>query len=60
MKQQPENTEAAPEATDSAKPSRLAAEEADPQASALEFHPIKIKGEPLSAIIIRERRERPW
>jgi hypothetical protein len=25
-----------------------------------EFHPITIKGEPLSEVIIRERRERPW
>jgi hypothetical protein len=26
----------------------------------LGFHPIRIKGEPLSETIIRERRERPW
>ncbi|HTA23069.1 MAG TPA: hypothetical protein VK763_06015 [Terriglobales bacterium] len=26
----------------------------------LEFHPIKIKGEPLSETIIRMRRERPY
>ena len=26
----------------------------------LEFHPIRIKGEPLSETIIRERRERSW
>ena len=26
----------------------------------LDFNPIKIKGDPLSATIIRERRERPW
>jgi len=26
----------------------------------LGFHPIRIKGEPLSEAIIRERRERPW
>jgi hypothetical protein len=25
-----------------------------------DFHPIRIKGEPLSETIIRERRERPW
>jgi len=25
-----------------------------------DFHPIRIPGEPLSAMIIRERRERPW
>jgi hypothetical protein len=30
------------------------------QAPDLEFHPIRIKGEPLSETIIRERRERPW
>jgi hypothetical protein len=28
----------------------------DPQPSANDFHPIRIKGEPLSAIILRERR----
>jgi hypothetical protein len=26
----------------------------------LDFHPIEIPGEPLSATIIRERRERPY
>lgn len=26
----------------------------------LEFHPIEIQGEPLSATIIRERQERPY
>jgi hypothetical protein len=25
-----------------------------------DFHPIRISGEPLSATVIRERRERPW
>jgi hypothetical protein len=25
-----------------------------------DFRPIRIKGEPLSETIIRERRERPW
>jgi hypothetical protein len=30
------------------------------QSPDLEFHPIRIKGEPLSETIIRERRERPW
>ncbi len=25
-----------------------------------DFHPIRIKGEPLSETIIRERRMRPW
>jgi hypothetical protein len=32
----------------------------DAQDRDLEFHPIRIKGEPLSGTIIRERRERPW
>jgi hypothetical protein len=31
-----------------------------PQQTDNDFHPIKISGEPLSATIIRERRERPW
>jgi hypothetical protein len=30
------------------------------QSPDLEFHPIRIKGEPLSETIIAERRERPW
>lgn len=33
---------------------------ADSEPSADDFHPIRIKGEPLSETIIRERRERPW
>jgi hypothetical protein len=41
-------------------PSKLDEKDADSQPSAYNFHPIKISGEALSAVIIRERRERPW
>jgi hypothetical protein len=41
-------------------PSRSDEKRADPQPSANDFHPIRIKGEPLSETIIRERRERPY
>jgi hypothetical protein len=60
MKQQDEGTESKPEDIASPKPSGSEEKQADPQPSAYDFHPIKIKGEPLSATIIRERRERPW
>jgi hypothetical protein len=42
------------------KPSGSEEKQADPQPFGYDFHPIRIKGEPLSATIIRERRERPW
>lgn len=38
------------------RPSGSDEKHADPEPPANDFHPIKIDGEPLSAIIIRERR----
>jgi hypothetical protein len=53
MEQKSEDAESGPnDATDE--------KQVDPPPSAMEFHPIKIKGEPLSATILRERRERSW
>jgi len=49
-------------ANDAAAPDPSVKAETPPDAKTwdLEFHPIRIKGEPLSETIIRERRERPW
>ncbi len=53
MEQKSEDAESGPnDATDE--------KQVDPPPSAMEFHPIKIKVEPLSATILRERRERSW
>ena len=51
-----------PRAGDAVAPKPCEPEEtqADTEPSVNDFHPIKIKGEPLSVVIIRERRERPW
>ena len=57
-----EDEDAKPGATDSAAsaPLQRDVEDADSPPSKNDFRPIKISGEPLSATIIRERRERPW
>jgi hypothetical protein len=49
-------------ANDAAVPEPSVEAETPPDAKTrdLEFRPIRIKGEPLSETIIRERRERPW
>ena len=58
MKQEHEDAESVP--GDATTPCGSDEQHADPQPSTSDFHPIKINGEPLSATIIRERRERPW
>jgi hypothetical protein len=58
MKQEHGDTESGPGDTTAPRPSGPNEEHADPSAN--DFHPIRIKGEPLSAVIIRERRERPY
>lgn len=55
MKQEPDDTKAGPEDTRAANPPEPN-EYDDTKLSANEFQPIKISGEPLSAIILRERR----
>jgi hypothetical protein len=60
MKQEHEDAESGPGDTAVPIPSMSEEKHADPQPSANDFHPIRIKGEPLSATIIRERRERPY
>jgi hypothetical protein len=58
MKQEQENAEPG----DATAPGSSGSDEkhADPKPSAHDFHPIRIKGEPLSVTVLRERRERPW
>ena len=58
MKKQDEGAESAQEGTSAPTPLGSDEKEVDPSAS--DFHPIKIKGEPLSATIRRDRRERPY
>jgi hypothetical protein len=60
MKQKHEDAESGMGDAVAPRPSGSDEKHADPQPSANDFHPIKISGEPLSATIIRERRERPW
>ena len=56
MKQEHHDAELEPEATAAPRTSGADEKHADPQPSANDFHPIRISGEPLSAIILRERR----
>jgi hypothetical protein len=58
MKQEQGDEELKREDTAAPRSPRGNEKEADSQQSAYDFHPIKISGEPLSAVIIRERRER--
>jgi hypothetical protein len=60
MKREHGDAESGPEDATAPRPSEPNEEHADQQPSANDFHPIRIKGEPLSAVIIRERRERPY
>jgi len=60
MKQEHGDAESEPGDTTVPRPSGPNEEHPDPQPSANNFHPIRIKGEPLSETIIRERRERPY
>jgi hypothetical protein len=60
MKQEQKDAASVSEDIAAPKPSGSDQKQADPQPSGYDFHPIRIKGEPLSATIIRERRERPW
>lgn len=57
MKQEREDPESGPGDNIAPRPSGSDEKHADPEPSAYDFHPIKISGEPLSATIIRERRE---
>jgi hypothetical protein len=54
MRQEPENAE--PEDAAAPRPSESDEKRADPQSSANNFHPIRIKGERLSVIVLRDRR----
>jgi hypothetical protein len=56
MKQEHADTESGPEGTTVPRPSGPDERHADPQPSANDFHPIRIKGEPLSVTVLRDRR----
>jgi hypothetical protein len=57
MKEKHEDTESVQEGTAAPRLSESDQKEVESRPGADDFHPIKIKGEPLSATIIRERRE---
>jgi hypothetical protein len=60
MRQEPDNR--AQEAEDKSRSTTSAVDKKPSLPTVIDndFHPIRIKGEPLSETIIRERRERPW
>ena len=56
MNEQPEDAESVPQPTATPRSSGSGEKEIDSRQAANDFHPIKIKGEPLSETILRERR----
>jgi hypothetical protein len=62
MRMEQEHEDAEPTVTETVAPgsSKPDGKRIDRQPSANVFHPMRIEGEPLSATIIRERRERPY
>ncbi len=56
MKPKNENPESELQGIGATKPADSREEHADPKPATCDFHPIRIKGEPLSVIILRDRR----
>jgi hypothetical protein len=56
MKQEHEGPEPGPDGATEHRPSVSNGKHVDPKPPANDFHPIRIKGEPLSVTILRDRR----